>query len=227
MTMIRKSAFIICAILFSITLAGQKTDYGLWYEVEAEKDIYKGLRFDLEASMRTDQNGSHIEKFYFEPGLRYKFNDYFAAGFYYRFTEQEEKNERFHPRHRWFFQMKGTTPKVARFTLAVRYRLQEQFKTYVKNPEDEVEDPEWYQRVRFELKYNIKGMPLKPYINSEIFNRLSDPTDYLADKWRTMIGIEYTLNKKHTFGIEYIYNDSKVTKPAYMNLLGLTYSIKL
>lgn len=225
--MTRKTLFIICVFLLPMTLAGQKTDYGIWYEVDAEKDIYKGLRFDLEASVRTDKNASHIEKFYFEPGLRYKFNDYFAAGFYYRFIGQEENDERFHPRHRWFFQMKGTTPKVARFTLAVRYRIQEQFKTYIKDPEDEVDEPEWYQRVRFELRYNIKGIPLKPYINAEIFNRLSDPTDYFADKWRSIVGIEYTLNKRHSFGIEYIYNDSRVTKPAYMNLLGIVYSIKL
>jgi hypothetical protein len=56
---------------------------------------------------------------------------------------------------------------------------------------------------------------------------LSESNEYTVDKWRSMIGIEYTLNKKHTFGIEYIYNESRVTKPAYMNLIGLTYSVSL
>jgi len=57
--------------------------------------------------------------------------------------------------------------------------------------------------------------------------QLFSPNDYAVDKWRSMIGVEYTLNKRHTFGLEYIYNDSRVTKPAYMNVIGVTYGIRL
>jgi len=223
--MIRRSLAIIAAVMLSSVLTGQKTDYGIWYEVKADKDIWKGLRFDLETSVRTDQNAARIETIYLEPGLRYKFNDYLAAGVYYRFTEQLEKDDQFHVRHRWFVQVKGRAPSFYRFTLAVRYRLQEQFKTFIEDPADEV--PVWYQRVRFELGYDIKGIPLMPYINTELHGLLSEPNEYTVDKWRTMIGVEYTLNKKHTFGIEYIYNESRVTKPAYTNLIGLTYSVSL
>lgn len=223
--MIRRYTFLLLVLLLPAGLAGQRTDYGIWYEAKADKDIWKGLRFDLEASVRTDQNASRVETFYLEPGLRYKFNDYLAAGIYYRFIEQLEKDEQFHVRHRWFAQVKGTAPSFYRFTLGVRYRIQEQFKTYIEDPEDKV--PVWYQRLRFELDYNIKGIPLTPYINTELHGLLSEPNEYTFDKWRSMIGIEYTLNKRHTFGIEYIYNESRVTKPAYMNLIGLTYSVSL
>lgn len=121
--------------------------------------------------------------------------------------------------------MKGTAPSVARFTFSVRYRIQQQFKTYIEDPEDE--EPQWYQRVRLELNYDVKGIPIKPYINAEMHTQLFSPNEYFADKWRSMVGIEYTLHKKHTFGLEYIYNDSRVTKPPYENLLGITYSVKL
>ena len=225
MTMIRKATVGLIAMLFSVIAAGQKTDYGIWYEASASKDIWKGLRADLEASVRTNENAGNIEKFYLEPGLRYKFNDYFNAGVYYRFIEQKEKDDQYHARHRWFFQMKGTAPPVARFTFSVRYRIQQQFRTYYKDPEDR--EPQWYQRVRLELDYDVRGIPLKPYINTEMHLQLSDPNDIVADKWRSMIGIEYTLNKRHTFGLEYIYNDSRVTKPPFENLLGVTYSVKL
>lgn len=225
MMMIKRAAFLAFTFLMPVLVAGQKTDFGIWYEVKAEKKIIDNLRFDLEASIRTDQNASHIDKFYLEPGLRYKFNDYLAAGLYYRLTEQKENDGNYHPRHRWFMQVKGTAPSVYRFTLAARYRIQQQFKTYIKDPDDEV--PGWYQRLRFELDYNIKGIPLKPYVNAEMHFQLFSPNEYTVDKWRSMIGAEYTLNKKHTFGLEYIYNDSRVTKPAYMNLIGVTYSIKL
>jgi len=223
--MIRKSLAVIAAVLLSSVLAGQDTDYGIWYEVKADKDIWKGLRFDLEASVRTDQNAARIETIYLEPGLRYKFNDFLSAGIYYRLIEQLEKDDQFYIRHRWFAQVKGTAPSFYRFTLAVRYRIQEQFKTYIEDPEDEL--PVWYHRVRFELGYDIMGIPLMPYFNTELHGLLSEANEYTVDKWRSMIGIEYTLNKRHTFGIEYIYNESRVTKPAYMNLVGLTYSVSL
>ncbi|MCU0458213.1 MAG: DUF2490 domain-containing protein [Bacteroidales bacterium] len=225
MMMNRKLLFPFFALLLCTGVAAQDTDYGIWYEAKAEKNIWKGLRFDLEASIRTNEKARSIEKFYLEPGLRYKFNDWFNAGIYYRFIDQKEKDDRYHPRHRWFFQMKGTAPSFARFTFAVRYRIQQQFKTYMEDPEDE--EPQWYQRIRFELDYDIRGVPLKPYINAEMHSQLFSPNDFVADKWRSMVGVEYTLNKKHTFGIEYIYNESRVTKPPYENILGLTYSVKL
>lgn len=225
MTMIKKGTFIMFTLLLSAIAAGQTPDYGIWYEAKVDKKLWKGLRADFEASIRTNENARNIEKFYFEPGLRYKFNDYFNAGIYYRFIEQEEKDGKYHARHRWFAQMKATAPSVARFTCAVRYRIQQQVKTYIEDPEDA--DSQWYQRVRLELDYDIKGIPIKPYVNTEMHMQLFNPNEYTADKWRTMVGVEYTLNKRHTFGLEYIYNDSRVTKPPYENMLGVTYSLSL
>ena len=223
--MIKRGTVILFALLLSAIAAGQTTDYGIWYEAKADKKIWKGLRADFETSIRTNENARNIEKFYFEPGLRYKFNDYFNAGIYYRFIGQEEKDGKYHARHRWFAQIKVSAPSVARFTFGIRYRIQQQFMTYIEDPEDE--DPQWYQRVRLELDYDIRGIPLRPYVKTETQLLLFDPNEYTVDKWRTMFGVEYTLNKKHTFGLEYIYNDSRVTKPPFENLLGITYSVSL
>ncbi len=223
--MIKRGTVILFALLLSAIAAGQTTDYGIWYEAKADKKIWQGLRADFETSIRTNENARNIEKFYFEPGLRYKFNDYFNAGIYYRFIGQEEKDGKYHARHRWFAQIKASAPSVARFTFGIRYRIQQQFMTYIEDPEDE--DPQWYQRVRLELDYDIRGIPLRPYVKTETQLLLFDPNEYTVDKWRTMFGVEYTLNKKHTFGLEYIYNDSRVTKPPFENLLGITYSVSL
>jgi long-subunit fatty acid transport protein len=231
MTMMNRLSIIsLLLLLSSLTSMAQKADFGIWYEANAEYDIVKGLRFDFEANIRTDQNASKIEKFYFEPGLRYKFNDYFAAGIYYRFMEQRETIDKsegiyeFHPRHRWFVQLKGSLP-VKRFTLSARYRFQEQFKTYIKNPGDEV--PAWAHRLRLELDYDIKGLPLNPYANVEMQSELFSPNDIMIEKWRYIVGADYTFNKKHTVGLEYIYNVSKDSKPAYMNVIGMTYTVNI
>lgn len=76
----RKLLLTFFVLLSCAGVAAQDTDYGIWYEAKAEKNIWKGLRLDLEASIRTNEKAANIEKFYLEPGLRYKFNDYFNAG---------------------------------------------------------------------------------------------------------------------------------------------------
>ncbi len=216
--------------LTALCVSAQESDFGIWYELNGNYNIVKGLRFDLETSIRTDKNASNIGSFYVEPGLRYKFNDYFNAGIYYRFIEKEEtidKSEgiyKFYPRHRWFIQLKGNLP-INRFTLSARYRFQEQIKTYIEDPGDEV--PQWVHRLRLELDYDIKGIPLKPYINAEAQSIMFEPDDIAIENWRYMAGAEYTFYKKHTVGLEYIYNVSKTTKPTYTNIIGLTYSINL
>jgi hypothetical protein len=231
MTMMNRLLLFTILLLFSsIAVTAQETDFGLWYEANAEYNIVKGLRFDFEANVRTDHNASMVERFYFEPGLRYKFNDYFAAGVYYRFTEQRETIDKsegiyeFHARHRWFVQLKGSLP-FNRFTLSARYRFQEQFKTYIEDPEDEI--PVWAHRLRMELNYDIKGFPLQPYASAEMASELFTSNDIMIEKWRYIIGADYTVNKKHTLGLEYIYEVSKDSKPAYMNCIGLKYKIKL
>lgn len=90
--------------------------------------------------------------------------------------------------------MKGTAPSVARFTFAVRYRIQQQFRTYHKDLEDK--ERNGIKRVRFELDYDVRGIPLKPYINAEMHMQLLTPTIFLlVIEWRSMVGIEYTLNR--------------------------------
>lgn len=222
--MIRRFSLLLLLLLPALALEGQKSDFGIWYDVKADHELIKNLRIDAEACVRTENNASDIESWYLEPGIRYKFNKYFSGGVYYRFIEQMEKDNRLHPRHRWFIQIKGDLP-VYRFTLSARYRIQEQFKTYIDKPEDEI--PSWYNRLRLEIDYDVPSIPLRPYINTELHSQLFASNDIMIEKMRYIGGIEYTLNKRHTFGLEYVYNTSKVSKPAYMNVISLTYSIKI
>lgn len=221
---IKNLSLLLAVLLLPAGLAGQKSDFGLWYEFSAERELVKGLRIEAEASLRTDNNASRAESWYFEPGLRYKINKYFAAGIYYRFIEQVEKDDRFHVRHRWFVQVKGDLP-VSRFTFSARYRIQQQFKTYFTDPEDEV--PVWSHRLRVELDYDVKALPLKPYINAEIYNQVFAGNDIGVEKMRYTAGVDYTIAKRHTVGIEYVYQDSKVSKPAWVNAISLNYAVKL
>ncbi len=62
-----------------------------------------------------------------------------------------------------------------------------------------------YLRSRLQVSYNVKGIPLEPYASFEVSNNLRD--GFALKKRRWTAGVEYTLNKRHTFGVAYIYNN--------------------
>ena len=221
----RKILIVLLAVILSPLLRAQdNTDFGLWYTFKTDKNLYKGLRADFEACLRTDQGGSHTDSWYLEPGLRYKFNKYFAAGIYYRFIQKAENDGQMHARHRIAGQLKGDLP-IQRFTLSVRYRVQEQTKTYIKDPEDEV--PVWFSRTGFEIDYDVPDLPIKPYASVELFSQMGVNNDIAFEDVRYTAGAEYKLFKRHTVGLEYIRHLSKISNPETRNIISVVYSFGL
>src|SRR5512145_2961088 len=134
----RKIILIFSTLLISLNLTAQDKN-GIWYEADASMKIIKKLKADVAGSVRTDENGSHLYSYWVQGGLKYKVNDYFSAGVYYRLIERiEDKDDPgLYSRHRFFVDLKGELP-VSRFTLSARYRFQRQTRMYIENPEDEV-----------------------------------------------------------------------------------------
>ncbi|MCU0377997.1 MAG: DUF2490 domain-containing protein [Bacteroidales bacterium] len=209
-------------VLLSSLLKAQDSDFGIWYDLKADYNFAKGFRADFEACLRTVNDASEIDSWYLEPGIRYKFNKYFSAGVYYRFIMKMEKDGDYYARHRWALQAKGDMP-VGRFTLSLRYRFQEQTKTYIKDPEDE--KPIWFSRTRFEVDYDVKGLPLKPYANIEVWNQMFADNDIFIEETRYTIGAEYGIFKHSAIGLEYLYHVSNITKPAYRNIITVNYAL--
>ena len=62
----------------------------------------------------------------------------------------------------------------------------------------------YYVRSRFQVSYNIKGVPLDPYASIELSNSLHE--GFAVKKYRYTIGADYTIKKQHQIGLAYIYN---------------------
>lgn len=196
----KKIIVVIILLFLSISLKSQ--DFGIWYELDGIYSIDKA-DFKLATVLRTNNKA---DLFYFEPGVVFNFNRYFSSGLYYRYIEfyNEDTVKQY---NRWTFELNGHLP-MDKFTLHLRYRLQEQSTGYHL---EEV----WFSRFRLQLDYKMKY--LKPYASTEFFTQMSD--DFLPDKWRHIIGLEYKINQYHAPAIEYIrYND--------MNILSLKYSVR-
>jgi hypothetical protein len=219
---IKKILLFVSIAFFSQGIFAQDDTFGVWYGADASYKIIKGLKAEVAGSLRTDQNGSNVESFYFEGGLNYRFNKYLSAGAHYRLIEKKEDDSLFYFRHRLYADIKGTLP-LGRFTLSARYRFQEQLKMYIKNEDDK--KPEFYNRLRFELDYNIPKIPLTPSVYTEFLGQTFKSNDIMFEKSRVGAGLKYDITKKQSVSAEYIYLTSKVTSPEYFNVLSLNYSV--
>jgi hypothetical protein len=114
---------------------------------------------------------------------------------------------------------------LSRFGISGRFRFQRQAKTYFEDADDEI--PDYYGRLRFKIDYDIKGLPLTPYISYETFARMFEQSDKRFEKFRYAAGLEYTVKKRHTFELGYMYQKDYIPKTKSINVLVLGYTIKI
>ena len=110
MRMTTKKLVLLFLLICTTSISFSQDDFGIWYSISAEKKLVKNLELDLDANVRTYDNASKIEEAFFDIGLTYKFNKYLSAAASYRFTEFKEDDDQFHPRHKWFADLKGKLP---------------------------------------------------------------------------------------------------------------------
>lgn len=201
---------IIITLLFLVSISLKAQDFGIWYETNAISNIQGKVDFKFSSVLRTDNLASNTQMFYMEPGVVFNFNKYFSSGLYYRYIYQYTDTG-YMLFNRWSFELNGKIP-IDKFNIGLRYRLQDQSTGYH-------ELDVWFSRLKLQLDYNLK--PFRPYISTEMFTQMSQ--DYLPDRWRHIIGLEYKINEHHAPAIEYIWygNSSK-----YINVLSLKYSLK-
>ena len=204
-------------------LYSQESDFGLWYEVKAEKSLNK--KFDLGASavVRTFRDGSKIEQAYLEAGAAYNLNKYLGFAASYRIGNYAENDDLYHIRHKWFGDIKGSFP-VKRFQFSARLRLQIIDKVYTENPSDNKAD--YDGRLKLKGIYKIPKFPLDPYASFETFTPVFRSSDRLIDKSRTTVGLEYKINKKNFINTEYIYERDNSPDLSVMHIISLSYTFK-
>jgi hypothetical protein len=101
-------------------------------------------------------------------------NKYLKLGAgYVLIADKKVKRDIFEYRNRFFLQATGSY-KYARFTGSWRTRMQLTLMETDEPRGDIFEDDSyrWVWRNRFQLKYDIKGLPLTPYMNVELFHHL-------------------------------------------------------
>ena len=218
-----KKLILVFLLICTASITFSQDDFGIWYSVTAEKKLVKNLELDLDANVRTFNNASKIEEAFFDIGLSYKLNKYLSAAVSYRFTEYKEDDDLFHPRHKWFADLKGKLP-LGDFDLSARLRFQQRFKTYFEDENDK--ESKEVGRIKFKMLYNIPSFPVNPYLSTELFFPMFTQPERSVEKNRYMAGIEYNISKKHSVELEYIYSVIIIRKLVNMNIISVNYNLK-
>jgi hypothetical protein len=223
-----KKKYIIVLIMITNAsfLFAQNSDWGLWTSIDAEKNFLKKWDFSIDAQYRWKDNMSVTDQIRAGADISRKLGDYVKLGAGYELIAKHKvKNDEFVYRNRFRMQATGSY-KYARFTASWRTRMQ---LTLLETDEArgdffQGENNKWVWRNRFALKYNIRKTPFKPYINFELFHNLFDGMEYSYYQNRFGIGMEYSLNKRHTLEAGYKRETEIDAKRKYnLNVIKLGY----
>jgi predicted porin len=222
MMMTIKKSLLLFILLSTASVSFSQDDFGIWYSVAAEKKLHGNLGLDLDANVRTYTNASKINEAFFDIGVTYKFSKYLSAALSYRFTEFREKDDTFHPRHKWFADLKGKLP-LGDFEFSARLRFQQRYKTYIQD----LNDSESKETARIKLKalYDIPSFPVNPYIGSELFFPIFTQSVRSVEKNRFMAGIEYNFGKKQSLTLEYMFQRDYLPHISDINVISVGYNI--
>jgi len=224
MTMrIKKKLLLLLLISTAPITFSQEKDFGIWAGISAEKELIKNLDLNFDVNLRTYHNVSEIEEAFFDIGFNYKFNKYLSAALSYRYTQFREDDELFHPRHKWFADIKGKLP-LGDFDISARFRFQERYKTYFEDENDK--ESKEVGRFRLKVIYDIPSFPVNPFLSSELFLPMFSGSVRSVEKERFMGGFEYNISKKNSIEIEYMFQRDFFPKLSDMNIISVNYNIK-
>jgi hypothetical protein len=209
--------------LIPATIFGQSDDFGIWYGINTELKLVKKLDLNLSSEIRTFNNATQIDQAFIEGGLVFKFNDFLSSAGSYRFTGKLEDDSRYHIRHKWFAEMKGSLP-LNDFTFSARLMLQIMKRTYIEEEDDEI--PRYAGRIKFKAAYDIPKFPLNPFLSVETFTPLFEQSETLIDKERFASGFEYKMNKNNVAEISYILERYSLPETILYHVVSLKYKMK-
>ncbi|SHE45619.1 Protein of unknown function [Mariniphaga anaerophila] len=188
----------------------------IWLETAVSAKVVKNLEVSLSPQMRFKEEQG-LDQYFFDTGLEYKFNKFLAAGASYRLGNN--------------ITGKGNTKSFGRFAVDAKTgydwkKSEIQFRLRYTNANDFDSDNQKEDNLRFRLKYeyNIKKLNLKPAIICELYRNM-DAREF--NKARYEAGLDYKISKTHRVGTFFRVHDYLTEKNKSIQIIGLTYKLKL
>lgn len=247
--MIKRLFSVLSIFCLSISYAvAQSDDFGIWYEVGAEKKLSRNWSIAGEAEFRTRNNLRTADRWSAGLSAEYKIIKGLkaSAGYVLLYDNNAEeldlKSDGLTPnkwtpsywavRHRFNLSLSGSID-WQRLKFSLRERWQYTYRPAAEGKRYDIDEEAWVNvrgkgknvlRSRLQIDYDIPNWKFDPYVNAEMFNAAGG-----IQKMRYTIGVDYKLRKKHVFGLSYKYqnvNDDDDDMSANSHILGLSYKYK-
>ena len=202
----------------------QQKDFGLWTAFELEKDLSKNLELDIAVENRLKDNLNQRDESFINTDISYRFG-LFAAGFGYRLTNNNEKEENYGYSHRFHWQFR-IRPEWQRFSFDYRIRFQSQYFNIQSTENGFI--PENYLRNKIKADYTIRKSKFEPSVSYELFYFINQTGNNYIHRKRFSLEMEYKINKNNSFQLSYIIHETINEKdPVNRYILGIGYKLEI
>ena len=239
-------SFVISHLSFSSVRA--QSDFGMWYELGAEKKLSRNWNVSAEAEFRTRNNTRTADRWSLGLGAEYKIIKGLkvSAGYTFLNDNNQEtfdmKKDGVRPnkwtpsywgsRHRFNISLSGNKD-FGRLNVSLRERWQYTYRPEVEGKKYDFDENVWKPvkgkgknvlRSRLQLSYDVPHWKFDPFANVEMFNDKSG-----IQKMRYQVGVDYKYKKKHVFSLTYRFqdiNDDDDDNDINSHLIGICYKYK-
>jgi hypothetical protein len=213
-----------CFLISSGKVHGQQKDFQFWPSVKVNVEVVRNLKLHLEEEIRFRENSTLISREINDIGASYRLNNYMKVGIFYR-LEADWKNADEYAWRNGIYSDLSLRYEINRFTIGYRIRVQS------SRVEINSNEANLFNAIRHRHKlgvaYNIKGIPLSPFAEFELFANTGKNNQALSD-YRTWIGLDFRVKKFHTFSLQYgIDKELYAVNPLTAYILAFGYSLDL
>jgi hypothetical protein len=205
----------------------QQNDFQGWTSAQINCNLNSKLRLQAEEEFRLQENCSQPLKQIHDFGLSYRLHKRLRMTLVYRLQANWKNADTYVWQNGFYTDL---TYKVDPGRFAVSYRLRLQSSEVQMKHAEETLFEEINSRHKVTIEYNIRGIPVAPFIEGELFLSPFKSQSFSVTDFRVWAGIAYQLNKLHEFTLRYgIDREVNTSDPltAYVLALGYTLNLKL
>lgn len=219
------ASFILFNLCLVVHTSAQVSDHELWYNMNVKYRITKKIDILGTANIKADLRDVDINSVYTELGVAYEPIPYLEMQVYYRHITQKPLSSDFTHKYRWYANIEGKLP-VNRWQFDLRLRYLQQY-LYNWKYTNVKQVPEQYLRMKYNISYNIKNSPLKPFVYAEWHYPVIEGGVYKYRDYRLGLGTDWKLLKNYAVELEYFFEKSVRPQVKKNHIFQITYIIKI
>jgi hypothetical protein len=219
-------SFIIILLIFTKDILAQTNDFGTRIDADLKKKLTKKIDIEFNEELRMNNNSSTFDRSMTTLGASYDFNKTFKTGVFYTYIYLNNQKDGYWEGRNRFGAWITAGHKFNRLRISLREKYHSTYRdealgNFSYNPKSVL-------RSRIELTYNIKKLPVDPYISAEMQYQLNNPEGNAIDRWKYTAGAEYKISKKFSVDLYFRLDKSvNVKNPATLSVLGTSFSFQL